>query len=196
MEQPSYPVGTVLHLLMDSFLDNHRRLMQVDKELKSTRDKNAVRQLYEEFDALMFSTIIFAALILEAYINEYGARGLQVYFDRYLDRIDLLSKWVVIPRLSEGINFDQHKSLLSKISSLISARNRLVHPRLFWIPADAQQAKSKWKKARKQWAQFRSVARGSIKTIRDVAKFMDKHSKVNNWAMAIYGMTNRQIKEG
>jgi hypothetical protein len=195
IKQNPSPAGTVIHLLLSSFLTNYRHLKQVDKSLKKARTKESRQQLTDEFEALMFSTIISASLLLEGYINEFGAQGLNVYFDKYLDRLDLLSKWVLLLRLIEGIDLEVNPLLLARMSSLISARNRLVHPKLFWIPADDQKAKLKWKKVASQWQQLQSVARDSIRTIRDVARFMEKHSRVNEWAMVISFQANELMKE-
>jgi len=45
----------------------------------------------------------------------------------YLDKLDLLSKWVVIPRIITGTQLDAGSKALQELSWLITLRNKLVH---------------------------------------------------------------------
>ena len=51
-------------------------------------------------------TVVFSAMAVEAYIYDYAARNLSDSFvKKYLDKLDLVSKWVVIPLIVTGKEF-------------------------------------------------------------------------------------------
>src|SRR5215475_11985307 len=73
-------------------------------------------------------TIIFAAAVAEAYIYDYRARGISDSFMRkYVDRLDLLPKWVVFPQLIQGQPFPREGQGIELLGKLLAARNRLIH---------------------------------------------------------------------
>jgi hypothetical protein len=51
------------------------------------------------------------------------------YFERYVDRLDLLSKWVVVPRLISGHEIDRGGRAYELLKQLIRRRNELMHPK-------------------------------------------------------------------
>lgn len=72
--------------------------------------------------------IIFSALTLESYINEYAARKKGVtYFNKHLEKIDFLNKWIVIPELCTGKSFPKNKQCYENLDKLKTMRNNLVH---------------------------------------------------------------------
>lgn len=72
--------------------------------------------------------IIFCALFLETYINDYAIRRLSKnYLECHLDKLDLASKWIVIPRIVTGQQLDKSSKWFRDLSWLISLRNKLVH---------------------------------------------------------------------
>ena len=75
-------------------------------------------------------TIVFSAMTVESYINQYGIeRSSCNYFRNYLDKPDLKSKWVLFPRLFAGKQLDTGSGSLQLLGELIVLRNRLVHDR-------------------------------------------------------------------
>lgn len=72
--------------------------------------------------------IIFCALSLEAFINDYAIEHTsKSYFENYLDELHLYSKWVIIPRLLTGSQLDTGAKPMQDLDGLIKQRNRLVH---------------------------------------------------------------------
>jgi len=81
--------------------------------------------------------VIFCATSLEAYINHYAISKLSKnYFTTYLDKLDLFSKWIVIPRIVTGTQLDAGSKPLQDLSWLITLRNKLVHPKSRKISID------------------------------------------------------------
>jgi len=72
--------------------------------------------------------IIFCALSLEAFINDYAIdHTSKSYLEKHLDKLDLYSKWVVIPRLLTGSQLQTGAQPMQDLDWLIKQRNRLVH---------------------------------------------------------------------
>jgi hypothetical protein len=120
--------------------DNWRRIHQLkqehdDLQKQLGRDKNAdddiAHQLAQKNDAigeLAVVVIVLCAFTLEAYIDDYAIHRLsRNYFEKYVDRLGLVAKWVVIPRLVSGQQLDPGSRPLQHIVWLVGVRNKLVH---------------------------------------------------------------------
>jgi len=73
-------------------------------------------------------SVVFSALALEAFINHYASQRLsKSYFENYLDKLDLVSKWLVIPRLIHGNQLESGSRAMNSPRWLVALRNSLVH---------------------------------------------------------------------
>jgi hypothetical protein len=72
--------------------------------------------------------VVSAALFLEAYIYDYGARRESASFiDKYLDKLDPVAKWVIIPRLLAPPGLKQDDEIFERLRKLFKLRNDLIH---------------------------------------------------------------------
>jgi hypothetical protein len=72
--------------------------------------------------------LIFLAIFLESYINDYAGIGLgDKYTKEYLDKLDFIGKWMIIPRLITGQEIDKGKAYYGQLKELTKWRNKLVH---------------------------------------------------------------------
>ena len=72
--------------------------------------------------------IVMSAMCFEAAIYDYAAWQLgDRYVRRHLDRLDLVAKWVVIPRLVCGAEVRKDRVPFGTFRQVIAERNRLVH---------------------------------------------------------------------
>lgn len=114
-------------------LKKRPRLESIRKRVKHTEEE-ALWASYEEsliateIDKSALITIVFAAIALEGYIYDYAARNFSDRFVRkFLDKLDTISKWVVIPQLVTGKEFPRDGQCFELLSGLVKERNRLVH---------------------------------------------------------------------
>jgi hypothetical protein len=120
-------------------LDNYRQIERLNSEIDQ-RIKNSGKRPYEDevilwiaqtndaIGRLALIVIMFSALSLEAYINYYGITRLSKgYFENHLDRLDVFSKWIIIPRVVTGKQLDAGSKALQDLAWLITTRNRFVH---------------------------------------------------------------------
>ena len=72
--------------------------------------------------------VVFAATCLENFIYRYALRRLShQYYMVHLDRLNLFSKWLVIPRIVTHKELDARSPALNSLRQLISARNDIIH---------------------------------------------------------------------
>jgi hypothetical protein len=110
------------------------------QKLKDSKPKNGKLRMYgvEELGILddirknECVAITFAAMCLEACIWDYAACNTsQKYTKNYLEKLDFVAKWVVIPKLISGSDITAVRingtCLLDILQRLKKARNKLVH---------------------------------------------------------------------
>jgi hypothetical protein len=82
----------------------------------------------EELIHSYIQTIIFSALAVEAYIYDFGASQINdEYVLNHLDKLGLLDKWVIIPRLIFNQDMDKSKKWFELLKKLIYTRNNFIH---------------------------------------------------------------------
>lgn len=73
-------------------------------------------------------TVVFSALTLEGFINDYGiTRFSKNYFDNHLDKLKTRSKWVIFPQLIVGKPLNTDGQPYEMLKNLFNLRDRLVH---------------------------------------------------------------------
>ena len=101
-----------------------RTITKVDTD----NDVDKICFLNAEIQRQSITSILFCTMTLEAFINNYGATKLsKSYFDNYLEKLDLKSKWIVIPKLVTGKQINSDTKACNSLINLISLRNKLVH---------------------------------------------------------------------
>jgi hypothetical protein len=127
--------GDYFKVVMDTFckiqeLKREHDLFQRSLKAKKISDDDAavLGSKNEAIGKLALIVIVFCAFTLEAYINHYAINRLsRNYFSNYLDKLDLLAKWIVIPRVVTGKTVDPGSRAMQELSWLVSLRNRLAH---------------------------------------------------------------------
>ncbi|KAA0948940.1 hypothetical protein FQ186_03715 [Pseudomonas sp. ANT_H14] len=77
---------------------------------------------------LGIKSIVFTAMALEAGVFELAAINLgDATTTDYLEKLDINAKWFVVPRLICGHSLAEKGPALNNLSTLIKARNQLVH---------------------------------------------------------------------
>lgn len=82
----------------------------------------------EERDQECIVATVFTGLYFEALIYDYGASCLgDKYVRNYLDKLDFMSKWIIVPRLTVGKEIDKAGKAYAALHQLHKDRNSLVH---------------------------------------------------------------------
>lgn len=97
-------------------------------EYYSSPEFEEAKSLEKQSLSLGIKSIVFAGMTVEAAIYDMGAINLGDKFSsNYLDKMDVLTKWIVIPKLISGKEIRQNFSPYARLKKLIKARNKLVH---------------------------------------------------------------------
>lgn len=97
-----------------------------EEELDSISER--MFDLYTEREQAAVVAVTFSAMCLEAFLYDYASEALgDVYVQKHLDRLDLVSKLVLYPRLVVGRDIDKSAEAHAKTVELVRLRNDLVH---------------------------------------------------------------------
>jgi len=100
--------------------------VRLDPSSTSNLDKFALA--HNELLRQSCIVIVFAAAALEAYIYDYGARKKSdTFMKKYVDKLDLVAKWAVVPQLVLGKPFPTDRRGFELLGKLASSRNKLIH---------------------------------------------------------------------
>lgn len=130
----------VRHSLFLQVAQSHQRLFHaVGKSIRySTTHSDSSASADRDFYTHAYTVILFGALACEAVIYDFGARHLGDTLTKdHLDRLDAISKWIVIPRLVTGKELPKSGELFMVLKRTIAARNDLAHSKTQPFPQDA-----------------------------------------------------------
>lgn len=124
--------------------ENHAKILRLDARMKKLTGELAaesegngdnsierriqIQLLEKDLAVASLIVIVFSAMAIEAYIYDYAARHLgDAFVKDHLDKLDTLSKWVVIPKLITGREMSRHEGWHGLLRKLITARNSIIH---------------------------------------------------------------------
>ena len=95
--------------------DYHMKYMELDP-IEEARDQSCI------------IAVVFTAMYFEAFIYDYAASCVgDRYTKNHLDKLDFISKWVVVPRLVTGNEISKSGRAYESLKKLHKDRNSLVH---------------------------------------------------------------------
>ncbi|MCH7974291.1 MAG: hypothetical protein IH949_10470 [Bacteroidetes bacterium] len=111
---------------------------ELDKNNENDYDENNSKEIERliyvaagyrnDRDAAGHIAIIFSAMCLEAIINHYAiSRTSKSYFENYLDKLEVKSKWIIFPKLFSDAEFNRDSQAFQLLDKVITLRNNLVH---------------------------------------------------------------------
>ena len=120
--------------------DSNNKISRLVKKFDGKRAEYASEFLnvVEEVKRNIAFSTIFAALCLEAFIFDYAAHHLTTTFaKKYLDKSNLIEKWVIVPRFVLGKDFPRESQAFQNIRDLKKQRDKIVHSKS--VPAPTQE---------------------------------------------------------
>jgi len=122
---------------IDIALENFKIATAAKVKLLSISNMNELDDIEKEIILIEYereshkhsiTTVVFISMAIEAYIYDYSARELSDnYAKTYLDKLDIISKWVVIPKLITGKEFPANRQGFQLLKEIFGYRNKLVH---------------------------------------------------------------------
>jgi len=151
--------------------------MSIQTEIHSTEAEMAKSALI---------VIVFSAMAIEAYIYDYAARHLgDVFVKDHLDKLDTLSKWIVIPELVTGKELSRHQKWYMLLKNLIKTRNSVMHHKSSEPPASPSDIEKYLNKLNKADSSIYETAMQSI-TLLDILadKIIEIDPEETPWVQA------------
>lgn len=123
--------------------DSYRNFQKSKAEFHRIKNKKSGKKWYDLIDIgaemrhHFASTIVFGAMCLEAFIYDYAAHHFgDTFAKNYLDSLNFVSKWVVIPKLVTGKDFPIDGQAFEHLVNLAKARNDLIHHKSRKMPSE------------------------------------------------------------
>jgi hypothetical protein len=148
-------IGTFTKIVRESY----QKLVALEVQQQDIKEKfikpgveNVEREfelmgLNNEINKCVVLVIVFSAIAVEAYIYDYAARNLSDTFAKnYLDKLDPISKWVIIPRLVTGKELPRDHRWFELLNKLFLQRNKIVHEKSSSPPIKFEDALSYFKR--------------------------------------------------
>lgn len=133
-QKDPYEITLVNHETFYSIAYRHHcRIKQlvIERDKITVKDEKEVDLICEKNANIQRESmvvVIFSALTLEAFINYYGIINFsRKYFEKHFDKLNPISKWVIIPRLVVGQQLDTSEKTYELLARLFDLRNKLVH---------------------------------------------------------------------
>jgi len=124
-------IGTMTSLFESACERGYDQFVELSRQIKERGNPEYDPELDEmrlSRDIAGVQTIVFSGMCFESAIYEYAADHLgDAYVRDHLDKLDVLSKWIVVMRLVMDYEFRKDQAPYSSLRDLISARNKLVH---------------------------------------------------------------------
>lgn len=115
--------------------DHINRYESIDDEINKYRNSGEeshiiemnVSAAYARRERAVVIPIVFAAMCLEAFLYDYGAKHRSANYVRsHIDKLDVPSKLVVLTELITGKSFPTTSQAYERLKRLIKDRNNLV----------------------------------------------------------------------
>jgi len=128
------------------------KIEELNRHLAAGQHTAGIEQkisMYEiDLSKASFVLVVFAAMSAEAYIYDYAARNLgDAFVKDHLDKIDTVSKWILIPKLITGRELPRRSHWQAPLKKLVQTRNSITHYKS-WDPLSQPTSKT-WGKLSK-----------------------------------------------
>lgn len=117
--------GVYSQIAMDNFTEAKT---QADRMLQGTLSDREFDEVYHHFTKNVIIVITFAAMALESFLNDYGARkfGDNFYYDHF-EMLRPTGKLQLLARFGAGAELDKGGYVFQLVAKLFRLRNELVH---------------------------------------------------------------------
>jgi hypothetical protein len=140
MKKPSYAATfQAFYPFYQVCVENAFLAKEAERDLKVLMRETATREMTKkemkqssllqyELETSKLIAVVFGVMALENFIYLYASDALRHDFcNKYLDKLDLVSKWIVFPKLVTSKEIDPYSEAINQLHELVKVRNRLVH---------------------------------------------------------------------
>ena len=144
---------------------------QINEILKEENNPNKLVEYASSAENEVIISIVFSVMTLEAFINEYGIKHTsKTYFKNHLDNLKLISKFIIIPKLTNDLEIENGNKEFENLKWLLNLRNEIVHYKNRIV--DVKQIDMTNPINQKNFLQ-KEHAQKAINTVREIIKIID-----------------------
>jgi len=173
--------------------------VQFYNTVKATGFSYDARTVLDAMEKKVVSTVVFAAMAVESFINDYAAACLgDADFYENFDKLSVLSKFELIVRFILRVDLDKGTACYSHMKALMKRRNEFVHNKSIrsefqgYTFEEIEKINASLKDCeppemplldQKEAESNLRIARDSLKAIKSMAEYLDEND-ANVYAMA------------
>jgi len=179
--------GRFFDIAEDAFAQFLRLKESPDWALKAEDDIDRHDALRDDFESSILHTIVYCAMGCEAAIFDLAAIHLGDQFAmKILDKLDVIGKWLVVPRLICGTPLRDNGPAINALRSLVPARNRLVHAKSHPYP-EQENLESYFEDSKKRSKQLIAGCEASFQAVVLLSLELDRVFGTHAGVMPAYG---------
>lgn len=119
----------------NQFEEHKKQFENARKTVKAKKGWDFLLGYSSLMDESFTNAVIYGVMTLEAFMYDYATTKFSAgYYDKYLDNLRLLQKWLFIPKLAVGKMFAVEGQAYQALVELIERRNELVHYKSLKVP--------------------------------------------------------------
>ena len=151
----------------------------------------------KELAKLVSITIVFTTIAAESYIYDIAARHLSDSFvKKHIDKLDLISKWVIIPKLITGKELSRGGEWFQLLKNLVRERNSIIHSKTSELPYTTEEFQRYLEKRNDDQAAFLRKAKEAIDLL---DRFLIEIGKIDHeelyWAEIYFSNQSKTLEE-
>jgi hypothetical protein len=179
--------GRFLDIAEDAFAQFLRLKTSPEWALKPEDDIDRYDALRDDFQCSILHTIVYSAMGCEAAIFDLAAIHLGDQFAiKVLDKLDVVGKWLVVPRLICGTSLRDNGPAINALRSMVPARNRLVHAKSYSYP-ESENLESFFENSKKRSNQLITGCEASFQAVVLLSLELDRVFGTHVGVMPSYG---------
>lgn len=106
------------------------KVADIPEDLRQTYISHKTEALNEVADQAFVSSLLFACMAVEAFINHYGVKRLgERFFRKNLERLGITEKFSILVLACHGVMISKDDQTLLTLRAMFDTRNQLVHPK-------------------------------------------------------------------
>ena len=175
-----------------SYCDYVRLSHQIEAYGCIEYDENLQNLNYDKTIAGL-QTVVFSAMCFEAAIYDFASIYLgDDYVRDHLDKLDVLSKWLVVMRFISGIEIPKGVAPYGALKNLVAERNRLVHSKS--EPMDMGNRERQIARMLKRESEFENGVHNSIRAIILMSLFLEAVQEGHHNPLPSYSKQNAPLR--
>jgi len=175
-----------------SYSEYREIISEIDTYIKVEHGEKLF-ELKRARDIARVQTVVFSAMTFEAAIYDFASIHLgDEYFRNHLDRLDVISKWLVVLRFVAGIELPKDEAPYAALKSLIFERNRLIHFKS--EPFDPDDLASQLAKIKKRESELAVNVHNSFRALILVSLYLDKVMDQHHNPLPSYNKKNAPMR--